>query len=35
MVSVMTDDRLRFYGVFLLRVALGAMFIAHSTIYST
>jgi hypothetical protein len=29
----MTDDRLRSYGVFLLRVALGAMFIAHSTIY--
>jgi Mn2+/Fe2+ NRAMP family transporter len=31
--SVMTDDRLRSYGEFLLRVALGAMFIAHSTIY--
>jgi putative oxidoreductase len=31
--SVMTDDRLRSYGVFLLRVALGAMFVAHSTIY--
>jgi putative oxidoreductase len=31
--SVMTDDRLRSYGVFLLRVALGTMFIAHSMIY--
>jgi putative oxidoreductase len=31
--SVMTEDRLRSYGVFLLRVALGTMFIAHSTIY--
>jgi putative oxidoreductase len=29
----MTDDRLRSYGVFLLRVALGTMFLAHSTIY--
>lgn len=29
----MTDDRLRSYGVLLLRVALGTMFIAHSTIY--
>ena len=29
----MADDRLRSYGVFLLRVALGVMFIAHSTIY--
>jgi uncharacterized membrane protein len=29
----MTEDRLRSYGVFLLRVALGTMFIAHSTIY--
>ena len=29
----MTDDRLRSYGVFLLRVALGTMFIAHSMIY--
>ena len=29
----MTDDRLRFYGVFLLRVALGVMFLAHSVIY--
>jgi putative oxidoreductase len=29
----MTDDRLRSYGVFLLRVALGVMFMAHSTIY--
>jgi hypothetical protein len=31
--SVMTEDRLRSYGVFLLRVALGTMFIAHSIIY--
>src|SRR4029078_7108738 len=31
--SAMTDDRLRSYGVFLLRVALGTMFLAHSTIY--
>jgi putative oxidoreductase len=29
----MADDRLRSYGVFLLRVALGVMFIAHSMIY--
>lgn len=29
----MTDDRLRSYAVFLLRVALGVMFMAHSTIY--
>ena len=29
----MTEDRLRSYGVFLLRVALGTMFIAHSMIY--
>jgi len=29
----MTDDRLRFYGVLLLRLALGTMFIAHSVIY--
>ena len=29
----MTDDRLRSYGVLLLRVALGTMFIAHSMIY--
>jgi putative oxidoreductase len=29
----MTDDRLRSYGVFVLRVALGVMFIAHSMIY--
>jgi putative oxidoreductase len=29
----MTDDRLRSYGVFLLRLALGTMFIAHSVIY--
>ena len=29
----MTDDRLRSYGVFVLRVALGVMFIAHSVIY--
>ena len=29
----MTEDRLRSYGVFLLRVALGTMFIAHSIIY--
>ena len=31
--SVMTDDRLRSYGVFLLRVALGTMFLAHSIIH--
>ena len=31
--SVMTDDRLISYGVFLLRVALGVMFMAHSVIY--
>ena len=29
----MTDDRLRSYGVFLLRLALGTMFLAHSIIY--
>lgn len=29
----MADDRTRSYGVFLLRVALGAMFIAHSVIH--
>ncbi len=29
----MAEDRLRPYGVFLLRVALGAMFIAHSIIH--
>jgi putative oxidoreductase len=29
----MTEDRLRSHGVFLLRVALGTMFIAHSIIY--
>src|SRR4051812_28242994 len=29
----MTENRLRSYGVFLLRVALGTMFIAHSMIY--
>ena len=29
----MAEDRLRSYGVFLLRVALGVMFIAHSMIY--
>jgi putative oxidoreductase len=29
----MTEDQLRSYGVFLLRVALGTMFIAHSVIY--
>lgn len=29
----MADDRLRPYGVFLLRVALGAMFLAHSIIH--
>ena len=29
----MTDDRLRSYGVFLLRVALGVMFLAHSIVY--
>ena len=32
-VSVMTEDRLRSYGVLLLRVALGTMFIAHSMVY--
>ena len=32
-VSVMTEDRLRSYGVLLLRVALGTMFIAHSMLY--
>jgi putative oxidoreductase len=31
--SVMTDDQLRSYGVLLLRLALGTMFIAHSVIY--
>ena len=29
----MTDDRLRSYGVLLLRLALGTMFLAHSVIY--
>ena len=29
----MTDDRWRSYGVFLLRVALGMMFLAHSVIH--
>jgi uncharacterized membrane protein YphA (DoxX/SURF4 family) len=29
----MTDHRLRSYGVLLLRLALGTMFIAHSVIY--
>ena len=29
----MTEDRLRSYGVLLLRVALGTMFIAHSIVY--
>jgi putative oxidoreductase len=29
----MTDDRLRSYGVLLLRLALGTMFFAHSVIY--
>jgi putative oxidoreductase len=29
----MADDRLRSYGAFLLRVALGAMFLAHSVIH--
>ena len=28
-----TDDQLRSYGVLLLRLALGTMFIAHSVIY--
>ena len=28
-----TENRLRSYGVFLLRIALGAMFLAHSTVY--
>ena len=31
--SVMTEDQLRSYGVFLLRVALGVMFLAHSIVY--
>ena len=31
--SVMTQDQLRCYGVFLLRVALGVMFLAHSIVY--
>ncbi len=30
--DVVADDRLQTYGVLLLRVALGAMFIAHSVI---
>ena len=29
----MTEDRLRSYGVLLLRVSLGTMFIAHSMVY--
>ena len=29
----MADDRSKAYGIFLLRVALGAMFIAHSVIH--
>lgn len=29
----MAGDRLRSYGVFLLRIALGAMFLAHSIIH--
>ena len=29
----MTQDQLRSYGVFLLRVALGVMFLAHSIVY--
>ena len=29
----MTDDRLRSYGVLLLRLSLGTMFLAHSVIY--
>ena len=29
----MTDYRLRSYGVLLLRIALGMMFLAHSVIY--
>jgi uncharacterized membrane protein YphA (DoxX/SURF4 family) len=29
----MTENRLSSYGVFLLRIALGAMFLAHSTVY--
>jgi putative oxidoreductase len=30
--DVVTDDRLQSYGVLLLRVTLGAMFVAHSVI---
>ena len=32
---VMSESRLRSYGVLLLRLALGTMFIAHSVIYMT
>ena len=31
----MSESRLRYYGVLLLRIALGTMFIAHSVIYMT
>ena len=31
----MSENRLRCYGVLLLRIALGTMFIAHSVIYMT
>jgi putative oxidoreductase len=31
--SGMTEDQLRSYGVLLLRVALGMMFLAHSIVY--
>jgi putative oxidoreductase len=31
--SGMTEDQLRSYGVLLLRVALGVMFLAHSIVY--
>jgi putative oxidoreductase len=29
----MTDDRFRSYGILLLRLALGTMFLAHSIVY--
>ncbi len=31
----MSENKLRYYGVLLLRIALGTMFIAHSVIYMT
>jgi putative oxidoreductase len=31
--GIMTENQLRSYGVFLLRVALGVMFLAHSVVY--